>query len=103
MGEAENTLKRDILDYLQKLGHTVWNVNVGRIRGRYKTGVPGMPDIQGYHKTTGTAIFIEAKILPNLPTQDQRLFLYNATCAGCIAPEAYSLDDVVRDVRFIPR
>ena len=103
MAEAENTLKRDILDYLTRLGHPVWNTNIGRTRGHYKTGIPGLPDIQGYHKKTGKAIFIEAKILPNQLTPDQTIFLFHANRAGCIALKAESVDDVIRDVRFIPR
>lgn len=102
MAEAENKLKRDILDYLRKLGHIVWNVNVGKTRGHYKTGIPGLSDIQGYHKKTGKAIFIEAKILPNQLTPDQTIFLFNANSAGCIALKAESINDVIRDVRFIP-
>ena len=101
MGVAENALKKALLDYLTRLGHTVYNVNVGRTRGHYKTGIPGLPDINGYHQTTGQAIFIEAKVGGKQLTSDQTVFLFNANRAGCIAFKAESLDDVLNERRLL--
>ena len=103
MGAAENRLKKAILDYLHSLGHEGWNTNVGRMQGHYRTGIPGLPDIQGYHRWTGAAIFIEAKIPPNTLTPDQAVFLFNAQRAGCIAMKAECLSDVVREKRLLQR
>jgi len=100
MGAAENRLKKAILDYLHSLGHEAWNANVGRMQGHYRTGIPGLPDIQGYHRWTGSAIFIEAKIPPNSLSQEQTVFLFNAQRAGCIALKATSLNDVLVEKRL---
>jgi len=100
MALSENRLKKAILDYLHTLGHEAWNTNVGRIRGHYKTGIPGLPDIQGYHRHTGAAIFIEAKVPPNQLSNEQTVFLFNAQKAGCIALKAESLNDVLKEKRL---
>ncbi len=103
MAEAENRLKKAILDYLHSLGHEAWNTNQGRIGGHYRAGRKGLPDIQGYHRWTGAAIFIETKIPPNSLTPEQTVFLFNAQRAGCIAMKAECLADVVREKRLLQR
>ena len=101
MGIAENLLKKNILTYLHHLGHEAWNTNVGRARGHYRTGIPGLPDIIAYHRTTGQAIFIETKVGGNQLTSEQTVFLFNANRAGCIAFKAESLDDVINERRLL--
>jgi len=103
VAEAENRLKKAILDYLHSLGHEAWNTNQGRIAGHYRAGRKGLPDIQGYHLWTGIAIFIETKIPPNTLTPDQAVFLFNAQRAGCIAMKATSLNDVLTEKRLLER
>ena len=100
MALAENRLKQSILKYLHGLGHTAWNTNVGKTQGHYRTGIPGLPDIQGYHCRTGLAIFIEAKIPPNKLSSEQIAFLFYAQKAGCIALKAESLGDVLKEKRL---
>ena len=60
MGERENQIKKQILQYLQLRGHTAWNTNQGRLKGKYRMGSVGAPDIQGF-SIDGHFIGIEVK------------------------------------------
>ena len=76
-------------------------VNVGRVRtpdGRYfSTGVPaGYPDLSGYRKSDGKAVYIECKVKPNKPTPKQIDFITKAQAAGCLAAVCYSPEEALR-------
>lgn len=85
---------------------TLHRVNVGRVRtpdGRYfTTGVPvGYPDLSGYRRSDGRAVYIECKVKPNKPTPKQLEFISEAQEAGCLAAVCYSPDEALRLV--LPR
>ena len=76
-------------------------VNVGRVRtpdGRYfSTGVPvGYPDLSGYRRSDGKAVYIECKVKPDKPTPKQLEFIARAQEAGCLAAVCYSPEDALR-------
>ncbi len=100
MGSAENKVKNDIMAYLKMHGHEVWSNNVGMFRGKYKMGKEGLPDIGGWHKDTGLAYLIEAKIEGGKPTPAQLCFIYNLNRSGGIGITAWSVDDVITDGRL---
>ena len=80
---------------------TLHRVNVGRVRtpdGRYfSTGVPaGYPDLSGYRRSDGRAVYIECKVKPNKPTPKQLEFISKAREAGCLAGICYSPEDALK-------
>ena len=85
---------------------TLHRVNVGRVRTpdeRYfSTGVPtGYPDLSGYRKSDGKAVYIECKVKPNKPTPKQLEFITKAKESSCLAAVCYSPEDALSLV--IPR
>lgn len=84
----------------------LYRVNVGRMKtpdGRwFSTGVPaGFPDLAGYRKSDGKAVYIECKVKPNKPTEKQLAFIKAAQECGCLAGVCYTPEDAMRLV--IPR
>lgn len=76
-------------------------VNVGRMRtpdGRwFSTGVPvGYPDLSGYRRSDGRAVYIECKVKPNKPTDKQLAFITRAQECGCLAGICYSPEDALK-------
>ena len=76
-------------------------VNVGRMRtpdGRwFSTGVPvGYPDLSGYRKSDGMAVYIECKVKPNKPTPKQIEFITKAQAAGSLAAVCFSPEEALR-------
>lgn len=78
----------------------LYRVNVGRMRtpdGRwFSTGVPaGFPDLAGYRKSDGRAVYIECKVKPNKPTPKQAAFIEAARECGCLAAVCYSPEEAL--------
>lgn len=105
---TEGDLLHSIMEYLYIIKFTYWRQNNGvmKIGNRIvkffqdKDGntIKGMPDIAGWCPD-GRALFIEVKIPGKKPTREQANFLKNASAAGCVAFVAYSIDDVIRNLR----
>lgn len=75
----------------------LWRMNVGAFRtadGRFITsGVPkGFPDLFGFRKSDGKAVFIEVKTPKGKPSAEQKKFLetmrnYDVIAGICRSPE----------------
>jgi len=97
--EAE--IQKDILDHLQAhpvVAKTYRTHNQGKRGigggGRRKTDVTGLPDISGYLKETGRALYIEVKKTGGKLSYDQWEFLTEANWNGGLAFVARSIPDV---------
>ena len=78
----------------------LFRANVGRVKtpdGRwFSTGLPkGYPDLCGYHRTSGRAVYIECKMPYNKPSEEQVKFIEEARTAGAIAAVCYSVEEAV--------
>lgn len=82
----------------------LWRANVGSVRtadGRYfSTGLPkGFPDLFGVLPAEMTKsgcavpVFVEVKVRPNRPSEDQVKFLEEQKAKGAAAGVVYSVDD----------
>lgn len=85
-----NLTKGQITDYalkeLQYRGCNVWrNNNVRAVPGRTFTGKKGVPDIAGYHRRTGIAVYCEIKTVNDRLSVEQALFLDELKQAGGLA------------------
>lgn len=79
----------------------LFRANVGRVKlpdGRwFSTGLPkGYPDLCGYHRISGKAVYIECKLKYNKPSEEQIKFIDEAKAAGALAAVCYSVEDAVR-------
>ena len=75
-------------------------VNTGNVKTdkgyRFSTGTPaGYPDISGYRRKDGRAVFLECKVEPNKPTEQQIRFIEKARQSGCLAGICYSVRDAL--------
>ena len=78
----------------------LYRINTGSVQTatgyQFSTGTPaGFPDLAGYRRSDGKAVYIEVKVAPNKPTDKQLAFLAKARIAGCMAGVAYSVEDAV--------
>jgi penicillin-binding protein-related factor A (putative recombinase) len=99
--KPETALVKQIMEYLEYRGAIVTRVNSGakfikdeekQTTRVFRGAKKGTSDIIGC--LHGRYFAIEAKIKPNKPTLDQKIFLDKVSEAGGIAIVAYSLDDV---------
>lgn len=75
--KAETKLYKQALEVFDALGYEAWRENSGK-RGGVRFGFKGKPDIGGYHKKTGRALFAECKDTGKKLTVDQYEFLRRA-------------------------
>ena len=78
----------------------LYRINTGSVKTetgyQFSTGTPaGFPDLAGYRRSDGKAVYREVKVAPNKPTDKQLAFLTKARIAGCLAGVAYSAEDAV--------
>lgn len=76
----------------------LFRINTGCVRTEagylFSTGTPkGFPDLAGYRRSDGRAVYIECKVAPNKPTEEQLKFIKKAQDSGCIAAVCYSVDE----------
>lgn len=99
---TEHDLQNAIRLRLTELGCCVFRINVGRVKtndGRwFSTGTPpGFSDL--FAVKDGNAYFIEVKVHPNTPSEEQLNFIEQMTRRyGCRAGVAYSVDDAINIV-----
>lgn len=72
MKEADE-LTRHTVTYLNLLGHFAWRQNNGMLKGKYRIGIKGLPDIFCLTKT-GKLVAIEVKIGKDKQSEDQKIF-----------------------------
>ncbi|RLU42093.1 VRR-NUC domain-containing protein [Streptococcus iniae] len=99
----EHTIQNQIRVGLSKVGHTVFRINVGKVKmqnGRwFETGVPkGYCDLSGFRKGDAKAFFIEVKNEKGRVRPEQKKFIENMQSRGALAGVARSVDDALRIV-----
>lgn len=82
----------------------LWRVNVGAFRtadGRFITsGVPkGFPDLFGFRKSDGKAVFIEVKTPKGRPSAEQKKFLETMRNYGVIAGVCRSPEEAINLIK----
>jgi hypothetical protein len=98
---TETDLMHEIMLAVSKLGHPVFRVNVGKVKttdGRwFNTGLPkGHSDLYGVEKGTGRCFYIEVKVSPNKPTDEQVQFLTAMRKFGALGCVAYSVSEALQ-------
>lgn len=97
---------REESELVSRIIHACWpyaelfRINTGSVKTAtgylFSTGTPaGFPDIAGYRRSDGRAVYIEAKVAPNKPTDKQEKFIEKATAAGCLAGVCYSAEEAL--------
>lgn len=100
-----NKFTKACIQLLTFKGFEVWrNNNVAvydkTIGGFRKNSTKlGVPDIIGYQKKTGRAIYVEVKTGSDRLSDEQRAFLINALQNGCIAFECRTIDDITKRLK----
>lgn len=86
----------------QGLPLTVKNISETLIKCFNKNphGIKGIPDICGYRRSDGKAIYIEVKVGKDFLRPDQKSFLQDAEKAGCLVFVAKDFDSFLRDWRI---
>lgn len=79
----------------------LFRMNVGKgytFDGRYfNTGVPkGFPDLFGFRKSDGRAVFIEVKTPKGKPSAEQTKFIETMQKSGAVAGICRSAEDAVK-------
>lgn len=100
-----NKLTKGAIQLLTFKGFEVWRNNNAAVYDRKIGGFRrnstklGVPDIIGFQKKTGRAIYVEIKTGSDRLSDEQRAFLINALENGCIAFECRSIDDITRRLK----
>lgn len=106
MKTPTNNLTHAIIAYLSLSGFRVWrngNHAVYSVKRRAflknPTKLLGIPDIIGYQKKTGRAIYIEVKTGKDKLSTEQLDFLNDATDNKCIALIAWDFDNFEKQIK----
>lgn len=100
---TESLIQNKIRVGLSKAGHTVFRVNVGKVRtadGRYfDTGLPkGFSDLFGFRKGDAKAFFIEVKNETGRVRPEQKKFMEVMASRGALVGVARSVEDALKIV-----
>lgn len=100
---SEHDIQNLIRMELSKAGHTVFRINVGKVKmqnGRwFETGVPkGYCDLSGFRKGDAKAFFIEVKNETGRVRPEQKLFIEQMRKRGALAGVARSVADAMEIV-----
>lgn len=101
---------REESELINRIFHACWaeaelfRINTGSVKTAagymFSTGTPaGFPDIAGYRRSDGKAIYIEAKVKPNKPTDSQTAFIEKAKSSDCLAGVCYSVEEALAVIR----
>ena len=98
MATQTNIITKQVVFFLRKNGYVAWRQNNGavydpttkRFRKRGTESMDGVPDIMGFCKATGRALYAEVKFGKDRLSQAQESFLKAAKMAGC---ETYLVTD----------
>ena len=99
---TESLIQNQIRVGLSKAGHTVFRVNVGKVKmqnGRwFETGVPkGFSDLFGF-RPDGQIFFIEVKNETGELRPEQKIFIEQMRKRGALAGVARSVEDAMEIV-----
>lgn len=99
---TESLIQNKIRVGLSKAGHTVFRVNVGKVKmqnGRwFETGVPkGFSDLFGF-RPDGRIFFIEVKNETGRVRPEQKKFMEVMASRGALVGVARSVDDALKIV-----
>lgn len=67
-----------------------------------RVAVPGFPDLTGYRRSDGRAVYIEVKTKQGRITKEQKQFIDVAKQSGCLAGIARSIQDAMEIVKELP-
>ncbi len=95
-----NDTTKAIIYYLNYFGCTVWRQNNGGVYDvkakafrKNPNGKLGVPDIIGFRRIDGKAVYVEVKTGVDKLSDAQKIFIDEARNAGCIALVVKSFDD----------
>ena len=99
---TESLIQNQIRVALSKAGHTVFRINVGKVKmqnGRwFETGAPkGFSDLFGF-RPDGRIFFIEVKNETGKLRPEQKKFIENMQRRGALAGVARSVEDAMEIV-----
>jgi hypothetical protein len=99
---TESLIQNQIRVALSKAGHTVFRINVGKVKmqnGRwFETGAPkGFSDLFGF-RPDGRIFFIEVKNETGKLRPEQKKFIEQMQSRGALAGVARSVEDAMRIV-----
>lgn len=99
---TESLIQNQIRVELSKAGHTVFRINVGKVKmkdGRwFETGAPkGFSDLFGF-RPDGRIFFIEVKNETGKLRPEQKKFIENMQSRGALAGVARSVEDAMEIV-----
>lgn len=80
---TKSQITTDALNELTYRGCKVWRNNNIAIPGRKFIGERGVPDIVGFHRTSGIAVYCEVKTINDRFSMDQIIFMNRAKLAKC--------------------
>lgn len=89
-------ITRDALLELERRNCYVWRNNNLSVPGRKFTGLKGVPDIVGFQKLSGVAVYCEVKTINDKFSDFQRNFMIRAKTAGCLCLVAYDVNGVTQ-------
>lgn len=82
-------ITRDAMLMLEARHCVVWRNNNLAVPGRKFIGLKGVPDIIGFQKRTGLAVYCEVKTKNDKFSEYQRNFMIRAKTAGCMCLVAF--------------
>jgi len=98
--KAESYLVNDIIralyPYCRLERHNVGKFYTADGRPVYAGPPKGYPDLSGNLRGSGQAVYIEAKIRPNKPTEEQEKYLAERRAEGALAGVCYSAADALK-------
>jgi len=96
-----NALTQAVLKLLNYNGFRAWRTGNHAVYSvkrksflKNPTRLIGIPDICGYRKADGKAIYVEVKTAKDKLSEAQKHFLYEAQKAGCIVIVAENIEQV---------
>lgn len=103
----EMDLMHSVMLEASKAGNMIFRANVGKVRmadGRwFDTGLPkGHSDLYGF-RPDGRVFYIETKMHPRVPTPEQVTFLKAVINRGGIGGVAYSVDEAMAIIEWLPK
>jgi len=97
---SANALTKAAINYFSAKGFECWRNNNAAVWDkknncyRSNSAKKGVPDIIGYHKRTGQALWVEVKAGKDKLSTEQQQFLNDAEKANCTVAVIHSTDDL---------